>query len=155
MSNGDMRLLASKVVAGLILSEDLSKAAADALGVGCDSPALRVLAGLTEGEADESKALFDRVLDELSVPKPTKREAVLHLARETAKGITIGDVAPYEGAKQIWELSLILPEEHFAEFDPFVYAASEWEDRLEDRRVFEDGIVAAARGLMSQQQGNL
>ncbi len=148
MSTGDLRIVASKLVAGLLPSENLCEAAAQALGDGFDSPALRILAGLTAAEADEAKGLFDRVLSELNVPKPTKSEAVMHLARETAERIIIGKTAPYEGSKQIWELTLLLPEEHFSELDPFVYAASEWEDRPEDRCIFEDGITAAAREFL-------
>ncbi len=99
-------------------------------------------------EADEARALFDRALAELDVPIPTNGEAVMRLARGTAERIINGIATPYEGVKQIWELSLRLQEEHLSDLDSFVYAASEWEDRPEDRRVFEDGIVAAARELV-------
>lgn len=144
-----LELAASKVVLGLLRSEDLVDVGAAALEDGCDSPALRVLAGLTLAEADEARATFDRTLSELNVAIPSKRDAVMRLARETAKGILSGTTGAYEGAKQIWDLSLRVPDEELPELDTFVYAAGEWEDRPEDRRVFDDGIVAAARELVS------
>lgn len=101
MSTQKLELAASKAAVGLLLSEDFSEVAVGALEDGCDSPALRTLAGLTAAEADEARALFDRTLVELNVPKPGKRDAVMHLARETAKRIVTGATAPYEGAKQI------------------------------------------------------
>lgn len=153
MSGEGLRFVAAEVVIGLLLSEDLSEAAALVLGDDYDSPALRMLAGLTVAEPDEARALFDRALVEFDVPIPTKGEAVMRLARRTAERIIDGTATPYEGAKQIWELSLRLQEEHLSELDSFVYAASEWEDRPEDRRVFEDGIVAAARELVNTKPG--
>ena len=104
---------------------------------------------MTAADADEAKAMFDRVLAELDIPRPSKRDAVMHLARETAERIVNGATAPYEGAKQIWELFLRLPDEDLSELHSFVYAASEWEDRPEDRHAFEDGVVAAARELVT------
>ncbi len=144
-----LELVASKVELDLLFPEDLSDAAVRALEDGCDSPSLRILAGLSVADADEARAMFDRVLAELNVSRPSKRDAVMHLAREIAKEISSRTKAPYEGAVQIWELSLRLPEENFSELDSFVYAASEWVGRPEDRHIFEDGIVAAARELVS------
>jgi hypothetical protein len=74
------------------------------------------------------------------------------LARDVANGILSGATAPYQGAKEIWELSLRIPEEGLAELDSFVYAASEWEGPPEDRDVLEDGITAAAREFVSARQ---
>ena len=149
MSTERLELAASKAAVGLLLSEDYSEVAMGALVDGCDSPALRILAGLMACEADEARELFDQVLVELNVSKPSKRDAVMHLARETAKRIVTGDTAPFEGAEQIWDLSRHLADEHLIELDTFGYAVSEWDDRPEDRRVFEDGIVAAAKELVS------
>lgn len=149
MSTKKLERAASKAAVGLLLSEDFPKIAMGVLEDGCDSPALRILAGLTAAETDEASALFDRTLIELNVSKPGKRDAVMHLAREIAKRIVTGTTVPYEGAKQIWELSLRLADEDLSELDSFVYAASEWEDRPEDRRAFEDGIMTAARELVS------
>ena len=155
MNTDRLEAAASKVALDLLRSEDIADVAVLALEDGCDSPSLRILAGLTAAEADEARALFDRALSELRRAMPSKREAVLCLARETAKGILSGTIAPYEGGKQIWELCLRVPDANLSELDSFVYAASEWEDRPEDRHLLEDGIEAAARELVSIQQGGV
>jgi hypothetical protein len=143
---------ASKMALGLLSAMDLSAAAARALEDGFDSASLRILAGSTALEPDEAGAMFERSLAEIGVPKPSKRDAVMRLARDVANGILSGATAPYQGAKEIWELSLRIPEEGLAELDSFVYAASEWEGRPEDRDVLEDGITAAAREFVSARQ---
>src|SRR5688572_31766490 len=110
MSTERLEVAASKVTLGLVLPEDLAGVARLALEDGCDSPSLRVLAGLTTVEADEAREVFDRTLTELCLAMPSNRDAVMRLARETAKGILSGAIAPYEGAKQIWEVRLRIPE---------------------------------------------
>jgi hypothetical protein len=59
-----------------------------------------------------------------------------------------GAVAPYDGAVQISELTLRVPNEKFPELDTFVYGASEWMDRPLDRWRFEEGITLAAQELL-------
>lgn len=149
MNTERLEMAAAKVALGLFLSEEFADVAVLALEDGCDSPSLRILAALTTAEADEARTLFDRTLAELNLDVPSKRDAAMRLARETAKGILSGTMAPYAGAKRIWELSLRVPNENLPQLDSFVYAASEWEDRPEDRQAFEDGIAAAARELVS------
>jgi hypothetical protein len=45
---------------------------------------------------------------------------------------------------------LRVPTEQIPELDPFIYAASEWEERPEDRVHFEEGIVSEARALVGR-----
>ena len=150
MSNDRLVLVAAKVELGLGLAEDLISVARDALEDGCDSHSLRILAGLTKAEFHEAWPLFDRALGELKIPKPSKLDAVMSLAREEARGILNKSTSPYRGAKKIWALSLRLPGDRIPELDPFVYAASEWEDRPEDRRFFEEGIWNAAKEVLTR-----
>jgi hypothetical protein len=149
MNTEELEVAASKVVLGLLQSEDLVRVGVQALERGCDSPSLRVLAGLNASEVEEARGMFDRVLSELNIAVPSKRDAVMHLARETAKRILAGTSGAYLGAKAIWDYTLRASDEDFAELDTFVYGASEWEDRPEDRVAFEEGIVAAARELVN------
>ncbi len=137
--------VAAKLVLGLAGPEDLPGAADAALNGGLVSPAL---IALSDADISEARALFDRALNELSVPKPNQREAVMLLARGVASEITNGTIAPYAGAKQIWDLTLCVSIEPISELDPFIYAASEWEERPEDRVKFEQDIVREARSLL-------
>lgn len=147
MRTDKLQLIASKMALDLILPEELIRAGVDALEDGLDSKTLRILAGLNETQIDEAGTTFDRALVELNIHKPSKREAVLQLTRETARDILSGKISPYEGAKRIWRLSLHI-DEHLPELDTYVYGASEWEDRPEDRHIFEEGIIIAARDLL-------
>ena len=149
MNSERLEVAASKVVLGILSSEELTNVATLALEDGCDSPSLRILAGLSLAEADEARVVLEQALAELNSAVPSARDAVMCLARETAKGILSGSVEAYEGGKQIWQLSLHIPGETLSELDSFVYAASEWEDRPEDRHAFEEGIIAAAKELLT------
>jgi hypothetical protein len=135
------------MVLGLIGPEDLPGTADAALDSGLDSPALIALAG---ADTSEAYALFDRALDELKVSKPSRREAIIRLAHDAAAEIVGGTIAPYTGAKRIWELTLSTPAVRIPELDPFIYAASEWEERPEDRVHFEQGIVSEAHALLGR-----
>jgi len=123
-------------------------AATMALEAGLDSTALRQLAGLTEREIDAASVLLRQALGDLGEPIPTKRDAVMHLARGVAGAIVRGEVSPVSGAREIWQLSLRADERHLPELDTFVYGASEWESRPEARAAFEDGIRRQARTLV-------
>ena len=57
--------------------------------------------------------------------------------------------SPIVAARRIWDLSLQLPDGvRIPELDPFIYVASEWDDRPDDRSDFELGIVESARDLL-------
>lgn len=152
MSAEKLLVTASKVALDLLRSDELPDAAASALECGYDSPSLRVLAGLNSVQAVETKAVFARALVELRVEVISKRDAVLCLARETAKAILSEVVTPHAGAEYISQLTLKIPDESVSELDSFVYAASEWDDRPEDHDVFEEGILIAAESLLRARQ---
>jgi len=145
---GVLEHLAAKAALGQFESRELPVAAAAALERGFDSPALRVLAGLTGDDLVEVPEYLDRALAELDVEIPERRDAVLHLARAVATEIVDGTLAPSDGAARIWDIALLAPEVRVAELDTFVYAASEWDERPEDHPRFEAGIREGARDLV-------
>ncbi|MDQ6772224.1 MAG: hypothetical protein M3024_04430 [Candidatus Dormibacteraeota bacterium] len=143
-----LQAAAFKTVLGLTPPEELPGTAAAALGDGCDSPSLRALAGLADGEIEEVNSLFEMALAEVELSLPTAREAAMALARDIASKVLEGVTTPYRGAKQIWEISMRLPDEHLPQLDTFIYGASEWEERPADRNLFAEGIVVAAHELV-------
>jgi hypothetical protein len=152
MNTVRLSLAASKRVLGLLLPEDLPLAAMEALEDGCDSPALRILAGLTRSEVDEAGSLFVQSLVEAGLTMPTRRVAALDVAREVARNILSGSTSPRDGSESISRMaSQLSPREHLPQLDTFLYADSEWDDRPHDRELFEKGIVAAARDLASRE----
>jgi len=147
MRSDALEVTACKLQLGLLSAAAVPDVATEALSRGCDSPSLRRLAGLMGSEGEEVGPLFDRALAELGSPQLSDAEAVMRLAREISQAIVAGTTAPHDGAKRIWDLTLRVPGERFPDLDTFIYAASEWEERPEDRRFFDEGIVAAAREL--------
>ena len=147
MRSDALEVTACKLRLGLLSAGAVPDVATEALACGCDTPSVRRLAGLIGSDSDEVGPLLDRALAELGSPRLSSGAAVMRLAREIAGAIVAGTTAPYDGAAEIWELTLRAPGERFADLDTFVYAASEWEERPEDRQRFEEGIVVAAREL--------
>jgi hypothetical protein len=143
----DLALVASRYVLGLVPVESLPAVATDALVAGWDADSLRVLAGLN-GAPSEARDLFERSVAVLGLALPPETEALAAVAHAISADIVDERVTPYVGAKQIWEASLRV-EARAPLLDPFIYAASEWEDRPEDRALFEEGIVATAAGLLA------
>lgn len=148
MPGESLRLVAAKALLDLLGTEAMQAEAVTLLVGGVDSPSIRHLAGMSTADSDEVGAAFRTVLREQGIESPSPREAALLIATEVASRITTGAMSPYDGAKEIWNIGRRLPLEQFPEFDSFVYAASEWEDRPEDETVFAQGIVAAARDLV-------
>lgn len=96
--------------------------------------------------------MVERGLAELEVPAISKPESAMKLARRAATEILSGCLPPYPGAKQIWDFSRRVNDDHLVALDPFVYAASEWEDRSEDRAFFEKVIIVAAVDLLGGEK---
>ncbi|MGD9729511.1 MAG: hypothetical protein AB7R40_26295 [Nitrospiraceae bacterium] len=149
MNIDKLKIVSSKVVLGLLEPVALVEFAVDALECGSDSPSLRILAGLSCDNTSEIMAYFYRILSELGIALPEKYDAVMTLAQGIAKEILSGAIRPDDGAKRIWVLTLRCNNLQFPALDSFVYAASEWDERPEDRPVFEAGIIAAAEEVVN------
>jgi hypothetical protein len=148
MSGESLRLVAAKHLLDLVGPEAMQTEATNLLVRGVDSPSVRLLAGMSTTDNNEVRAVCRTALRELGIESPSPREAAILVATEVANRITAGAVSPYDGAKEIWNIAVRLPLEHFPDFDAFVYAASEWEERPENRTVFAAGVVAAAHNLI-------
>jgi len=158
MTGAGLLELAAQTALGPTDPAQMTEAAVAALASGVDSPALRMLASLSKDELDQAPPLFAEAMNELEIPAPSPQAAVMLLSRISASNVATGRNTPYDGAKRIWMLCLRLPEGHAPVLDPFVYAASEWEDRPEDRALFNAAILREAHELltasdMPQQKG--
>ncbi|MGD9853152.1 MAG: hypothetical protein AB7T38_18035 [Nitrospirales bacterium] len=144
-----LRMAAANLVLGLLDGKNLADIATEALVEGEDSPSLRILAGLLESSSSEEQILLEKAFQELAILKPNRIQAALHLSKEIAGKILEGQLSPYQGAKNIHEISLLVPSENILSLHPFIYWASEWEERPEDHAFMDNAIIEAAKDLSS------
>ena len=147
--DAELDLAAAMWTLGLLPTEELPSLGVKALLAGRDTPSLRRLAGLSDQDRDEARELFRNILNELG-KVPTKTEALRQFARSVCLQIEDGSLTPYKGARRIFNATVEASIEGFHEMDPFIYAASEYEDRPEDRAFFDNAIRAEARRLLQK-----
>jgi len=128
--------------------EYLPQAGIRALELGVDIEATRILAGLERSDINEkAPELFETTLDQFG--SLSVEDAARIYARVIAEAILRGLVEPYVGARTIWAAASRVHEtSEFHELDPFIYAASEYEDRPNDRAFFASAIESEARSLL-------
>jgi hypothetical protein len=78
----------------------------------------------------------------------TSKEAAEFLILSLAAKIVAGRILPHEGAKAIWQIKLQVDDSAIPAASPFIYAASEYEDRPDDRAFFSAEILREARNLI-------
>lgn len=147
-----MKLLLAQamMILGILTTDRLPEIAIEALEAGEDSSALRILAGLTQCELAEAPKIFELVLKELEIPMLTRSEAARIYAVDICVQIVSKQISPLEGANRIWDASIRVNDPYFHDLDPFIYAASELQNRPLDRDFFEREILKEARSWASQ-----
>jgi hypothetical protein len=149
----DLKSVQAQWVLGLILSDDLPDIAAKALAKGIESKSLIELAGLNGCETDEAKKLFGQALGELGFKNMETIDALKNYARFVSTAMLEAELMPLEGAKLIWQASRRLNLPDFHDLDGFIYAASELEDRPQDKELFEKVILEEAQRWRHFQTG--
>jgi hypothetical protein len=127
-------------------------ALAEALLVkGYDAKALRRLAAEEPDRGVELVRWFNESNRDLGGQEfATQVDAATWLIRDLASRIVAGTLDAYEGARIIWMISLVEAVGSPLETHPFIYTASEYEDRPEDRQFFKQAIIDAARRLLEK-----
>jgi hypothetical protein len=144
-SEFDLKSIQSRWTLGLIPVDDLPDIAAVAVSKGFESKSLLELAGLSRGETDEVRKLFELALNELGQQVMSETDALKIYAKLVSTLILESEVTPLEGAKRIWRATVDARVEGFHDLDPFIYAASEMEDRHDDKPFFEKAIMDEAK----------
>jgi hypothetical protein len=145
-------LLLAEWVHGDLPPEAVPELAVEALSRGCDTPALRRLAGernpLTRGDLDRDVLQCFR---ELGLRSPGAGEARAFLVDQWALLVVERKVEPYRGSKRIWQLSSEWWDEpEWDRLRVFVGLASEWEDYAPGRTELEAAMVSEARKLLDE-----
>ncbi len=141
----NLNSIEAKFVLKLIASDQLPSIATDLLASGTDSKSLVRVSALCADELADADDLFRRALTELGRGKMSNEGALRQFTKDTSVEMLKGEISPYAGAKLIWKTYRKFAARETHEFDPFIYAASEWEDRPQDRKTFERGILEEAR----------
>ena len=112
---------------GHLTSRDLVKIALENLDSYDNQQSLGILAGESNPEMAEVGLLFEQALAELGISQPTREEAANGVAKYIAEKITLGQISPYQGAREIWKKAYNVVDglDHLS---VFVGAASEIED---------------------------
>jgi hypothetical protein len=145
IDRGDIVKLEAKWVLGLLIPEAIPEIAQDALVEGASSPTVLELAICKPDEKDAISKLFLRYLAESGAGSMSKQDALRHYAREISASILSDKITAYDGAKLLWQASINAGETGFHEIDPFIYAASEMEERPNDWDFFVTAIRDEAR----------
>jgi hypothetical protein len=156
----DLETAAALWVLRHLPTKDLPSVAVDALEIGIDSSALRILAGERDPDVGELERLFTRALEEAEIAIPSRSVAMMKVARCYAEMIVAGDLSAYRGASAIW-WELCIEEDAPERLRVFKGLASEYEDF--EYRVKQDSqagqilseieaqILLEARSLLESQ----
>ena len=133
---------------GILSKEELLQMAKDAVAEGCDDPAVTQLSICTLNEVDELNAQFEKMKGQCDKEAMTMLSALRFYAKEISALILSGAMSPREGSNMLWRAQINSRMEAFHELDGFIYAASEMDDRPEDKALFEEGILKEAKRVI-------
>ena len=131
---------------GELDSDSLPEVGQMALAEDIDSADIRTLSSLQRDESREAVKYFERICEEVwqRAPFSTQRPFKLFV-QLVSRRILTKEIGAYDGARKIWEASLRAGKDDAKIADPFVYAASEMEERPTDRQFFVRAIESEAR----------
>lgn len=107
---------------------------------------------LTKEEIDN---LIEEFLKVQNSGRLSKLEALKIYTTHIANQILSKTIEPYLGARAIWAASLKAKIAGYHGVDPFIYAASELEDRPRERVFFEAAIVEEAQQWMKEMNSTM
>lgn len=106
--NAALRLLFAQYYLGHHDSRLFIQWAGKQLVEGQDSPSLRILAGLSGHDSQETQFYLKRTIRELSIAWPEERSCLLHYCAETAREMVAGTMTPADGYNRIYRVVLAL-----------------------------------------------
>lgn len=130
-------------VLGFMRSDDVAGLALEAMGTSRETDAIR---RIVYGNSDptEQLRLFGDALNEQDLARPPPTRAAHILARAICAKLLAANGSPFEAARTLALISRTVGDD-FHDFDAFIYAESEAEDRPGDRQWFAEAILNEAR----------
>jgi hypothetical protein len=120
-----------------------------ALERGLDGPLLRRLAGVAPWDQQAETSDLIRAFEEAGLPWPARQDIPDILLRAASRAIVADRVDPIVAAHWLWRLNAELPSHHHG-FDPFIYAASEADERPKERDLFVEMVKGAATDIVGR-----
>lgn len=117
---------------------------------GTDSEGVVELASVTS-RTGELTAVIEAALTDFKMEPPDGLQAGHVVMRDIAEAIVAGELDPYPGARQLWEVAQDVPELEQV-LRRFINLANDWEDVLELRRQLESDIRSEAREFLATLQ---
>jgi hypothetical protein len=124
----------------LLNPEILPMLASQALDLGLETEAVVQLAGVNPSDHTQARTLFARILRENNPSDLSTIDALRLYADLISRTIIEGRIAAIAGARLIWAAVRQAGIDGFHDLDPFVYAASEAQDRPADEEFFADAV---------------
>jgi len=75
---------------------------------GLDSPPLRILAGLSGNDREETEVYFIKALADLGIPRPDRRECLIHYCGDVAREILARSKPPLIAFNLFWRITMEL-----------------------------------------------
>ncbi len=138
------RAATARLALDMLGPADVGDVAAAALAAGMDSPALRRLAASADNVWPDPCADLIETLDGVGLRIPSRQEAARSLGEIICRRIAAHDLDPFEGTQVLAAIDVRMGSD-FHDFDLFIYAESEAEDRPEDRNLFAGEILKEAQ----------
>ena len=148
-----IELTAARYVLGIVPSEELKRAADQALDAGIDSPSLCELAGIIHSTMSEAGPLFEAALRELSVQAPSKEEAIWIVLSHWLTEISKGRLDPIDGMARVMS-EVYHPAKLYERTKNFVGDSHDLQSLIGNYYAVDDGDIAriAANGLHDEAE---
>lgn len=132
-------------VLGLLRVENLPEWASSVLSSEIEDKGVLQLAISSPNDDLDLGMLFESILKANGCGDMSYVDALRLYAKQISKSILSEKLSPINGANLIWHATIKAKQQGFHELDPFIYAASEMEDRPADKEFFENAIRAEAK----------
>jgi hypothetical protein len=100
-----IRALLAELWRGAVEPNCLADWATDQLVAGLDSPNLRIRAGLSGDDGEETRSYFARALADLGIPVPDQRECLIQQCGDIARDVLGGAMAPFTAFGVLWRIT--------------------------------------------------
>ncbi len=146
-----LKQLESLRILSLVWVEDLPDVALEFMSQGFKSESLLEIAACSVNENDDIRRLFKLTLLELGGGNITVIDALRNYADQISTSILTSEISPKNGANLIWQSIRNARRVYnfdecneFHDLDGFIYAASEMDERPDDKDFFDKAILVEA-----------